>query len=124
MTDHERNDVLTTHLRELEESLLEPDVRKSQTLLDLLDDEFVEFGSSGRIYSKTDLVQTLQAETPTRQTASDFRAIHLSPDAALLTYRIHLHREPPVFTLRSSIWRKSGGKWKMIFHQATVTNAA
>ena len=124
MTDHEPVDALTTHLRELEESLLQPDVRKSHTLVELLADEFVEFGSSGRIYSKADLVETLQAEKPTKQTPSHFRAVQLSSDAALLTYRIHLHREPPVFTLRSSIWRISGGKWRMIFHQATVTNEA
>lgn len=122
--DHERSELLTTHLRELEESLLQPDVRKSQTLIDLLADEFVEFGSSGRVYSKADLVETLQAETLSKQTTSHFKATYLSADAALLTYRIHLHREPPVFTLRSSIWCRAGGKWKMIFHQATITSAA
>jgi hypothetical protein len=121
MIDHEHNDALAQHLRELEESLLRPDVRKSQTLVDLLADEFIEFGSSGRIHTKTDLVEALQAETPTKQTTSDFKVIHLSPDAALLTYRIHLHREPPLYTLRSSIWQLSGGKWRMIFHQATIT---
>jgi hypothetical protein len=28
-----------------------------------------------------------------------------------------------VFSLRSSLWRKEGGKWKMFFHQATRINS-
>lgn len=120
MTEHESNEQLAQQLRQLEESLLQPDVRKSQTLVDLLADEFIEFGSSGRVYSKADLVATLQAESPSKQTTSDFKVIRLAPDAALLTYRIHLHREPPVYTLRSSVWQRRGGQWKMVFHQATV----
>jgi len=121
MVDHEANEALARHLRQLEESLLQPDVRKSQTLVDHLAEDFIEFGSSGRTYNKADLVEALQAESPSKQTTSDFNVVQLSPDAALLTYRIHLHCEPPVHTLRSSIWRRSGGKWRMIFHQATVT---
>jgi hypothetical protein len=112
---------LAQHLRELEESLLQPDVRKSRTLVDLLADEFVEFGSSGRIYNKADLVSTLQAEAPSTQSASGFKLIELSPEVALLTYRIHLHGEPPVHTLRSSLWKQIGGRWRMVFHQATLT---
>lgn len=112
---------LALHLRDLEESLLLPDVRKSQILVDLLADEFVEFGSSGRIYNKADLVSTLQAETPSTQTASSFELTELSPEVALLTYRVHLHCEPPVHTLRSSLWKQIGGRWRMIFHQATPT---
>lgn len=115
---------LARHLQALEESLLQPDVRKSQTLVELLADEFVEFGSSGRTYSKTDLVVTLQAESPSKQTTSEFKVTRLGPDAALLTYRIRLHREPPVHTLRSSVWRRDGGNWRMVFHQGTVTGEA
>jgi hypothetical protein len=112
---------LARHLCELEQSLLQPDVRKSPALVDLLDDDFTEFGTSGRIYTKSDLLEALQAESPSKQTASDFKVTTLSPGAALLTYRIRLHREPPVLTLRSSIWRRTGGDWKLIFHQATIT---
>jgi len=119
--NNDNSDALAQHLRELEESLLQPDVRKSATLVELLADEFTEFGSSGRIYNKSDLVDTLQGESPSKQTASDFKITELSPNAALLTYRIRLHREPPVTTLRSSIWRRMDGSWKMIFHQGTVT---
>jgi hypothetical protein len=114
-------EALAAELKELEELLLVPDVRKSKRLLDLLADEFFEFGSSGRVYSKDDLVAVLQAETPVGQTTSDFRVTTLAPDVALLTYKIHRHSQPAVDTLRSSVWRRSNGKWQMVFHQGTVT---
>jgi len=114
---------LSRHLQELEESLLLPDVRKSKRLVELLADNFVEFGSSGRIYTKADLVTTLQAEFPVTQSTSDFRVELLAPTLALLTYRIHRHSAPPVHTLRSSIWCLHGSQWRMVFHQATLTSA-
>lgn len=112
---------LARHLRELEESLLTPEIRKSPTLVDLLADAFIEFGSSGRTYTKAELVAALQAESPSKQTTSDFKVTELSPEVALVTYRIHCHREPPVCTLRSSVWTRSGEQWRMIFHQGTPT---
>lgn len=121
MTARSDEETLALHLRELEESLLMPDIRKSNRLFELLADEFVEFGSSGRVYTKADLVAVLQAEQPMTQTTSDFWATLLAPDVALLTYRIRLHKTPPVDTLRSSLWRQMQGQWKMVFHQATIT---
>ena len=108
-------------MRGLEESLLVPTIRKSTQLLDLLADEFIEFGSSGRVYTKDDLVAVLQAESPVVQTTSDLQVTTLAPDVALLTYKIRRHSEPVVDTLRSSLWRRSNGKWQMVFHQGTLT---
>ncbi len=114
-------EALEAELTELEELLLVPDVRKSSRLAELLADEFIEFGSSGRVYTKDDLVAVLQAESPVVQVTSDFRVTTLAPDVALLTYRIRRLSQPPVDTRRSSIWRRSGGRWQIVFHQATVT---
>jgi hypothetical protein len=117
-------DALTAELRALEEELLEPAVRKSTRLTELLADDFIEFGSSGRTYTKSDLVAVLQAETPVVQTTSDFNVTSLAPDVALLTYKIRRHSEPAVQTLRSSVWRRTNGQWRMVFHQATLAPAA
>ena len=114
---------LSQHLRKLEEPLLLRDVRKSKRLLELLADNFVEFGTSGRMYKKADLVATLQAESPVAQSTDDFHVEVLAPTVALLTYRIHRHSAPPVHPLRSSIWRLHGDQWRMVFHQATLTPA-
>jgi hypothetical protein len=113
---------VSVYLRELEESLLQPDVRKSNRPLELLAENFLEFASSGRIYRRADLLTTLQAESPVVQTTSDFKVAILTPDVALLTYRIHRHSDPPVHTLRSSVWQQKEGRWRMVFHQATVTS--
>jgi hypothetical protein len=121
MNQDSDDDTLAAHLRALEESLLQPDVRKSAQLVALLADDFYEFGSSGEVYSRADLVALLQAKSPSLLTTSDFHVVRLGPDAAFLTYRIHRHGEPPVHTLRSSIWRRAQGGWRMAFHQGTRT---
>jgi len=113
-------DSLAAELKGLEELLLVPDVRKSSRLAELLADEFVEFGSSGRVYTKDDLVTVLQAESPVTQTTSELKATSLAPNVALLTYKSCRHSQPVVHTLRSSIWRRANGTWRMVFHQATI----
>jgi hypothetical protein len=114
-------DSLPRRLRELEESLLQPDVRKSRELVALLADEFVEVGSSGRVYTKADLIEVLQAESPSVQTTSNFKVALLTPVVALVTYVIRREAAPPVYTLRSSVWQLRGQQWQMVFHQATLT---
>ena len=102
-------EAIAAELQRLEERLLVPDVRKSTQLTELLSDDFIEFGSSGRIYTKEDLVAALQAESPVTQTTSDFNVASLAPDVALLTYKIRCDGQPPVHTLRSSVWVRSRG---------------
>jgi hypothetical protein len=121
-TNHS-SESLSQHLRELEESLLRPDVRKSKELVALLADDFIEFGTSGRVYTKQDLVALLQAETPSTQTTSNFKVQLLAPSVALLTYVIRHEASPPSYTLRCSIWQYLGARWLMVFHQSTRTSA-
>jgi len=53
----------TAMFRKLEERLLRPDVRSSAEQLDkLLADEFIEFGSSGRVFNKEQIIGTLAYE--------------------------------------------------------------
>ena len=89
--------------------------------MELLADEFIEFGSSGRVYTRDDLVAVLQTESPVVQTTSGLRMVTLAPDVALLTYKIRRHSDPCRGYLQSSLWRRSNGKWQMAFHQATVS---
>jgi hypothetical protein len=113
---------LSTLLRDLEVRLLDPDVRRSAAEIDcLLADEFVEFGSSGRVYRKKDCAGGMP---PARIGISDFQARLLGPGLALVTYRAVNHepsRPELKHTLRSSIWRLKGGQWQMVFHQGTPT---
>ena len=116
---------LKRHLRELEEKLLQANVRKTQErVAELLADEFVEFGSFGHRYNKAQIIESLQAESSVRRSLSEFHVMLLAPDVALATYQVVQHTEPPVRSLRSSIWILRDGHWKMVFHQGTLTDGA
>jgi hypothetical protein len=87
-------------IRRLEEALLAPEVRKSSAqIAALLADEFVEIGSSGRIYDKDQIIGQLQQESgeESLRTVSDFTARELADGLILVTYRIIESR-----TVRSS----------------------
>jgi hypothetical protein len=116
-------------LRSLEEQLLQPEIRKNpERLGDLLADEFIEFGSSGRTFDKRSVIDRLPQEQrhpeaqSTQWTITEFSARRLAPGVALVTYRLATRRgasAEETYSLRSSIWRSIGSKWQMIFHQGT-----
>ena len=109
-------------LEALERRLLAPAVRNSVGEVSaLLADEFVEFGSSGAVYTKAEMVAALQMEQSPRADARDFAVRILAPDIALITYRTERRNDgaPPKQSRRSSIWRHLDDRWQMIFHQGT-----
>ena len=115
--------IIASQLEALERELLMPSVRASDRVAQLLADDFVEFGSSGRSYSKASIIAALHDEAPTTVTATDFAVRMLSAEVALVTYRSHSHAQPDVHALRSSIWRRDSDAWRMVFHQGTLTAA-
>ena len=112
----------TEELRELEERLLLPDVRRSRPAVSaLLADEFVEFGSSGRVYDRQQTLALLESAEQVETVIRDFAARLLTPEVALVTYR-SVRRDTPrgaADALRSSIWTRRNGRWQMLFHQGT-----
>ena len=115
-------DLIAT-LEELERELHESSVCKSDRVAELLADSFVEFGCSGNIYSKADVISALLAKATTTISATDFKVHSISPDVALLTYRACRHSVQDVFSLRSSIWQLQAGQWRILFHQGTLCAA-
>jgi len=107
-------------LEDFEHQLLVPRARKSELVFELLAEEFVEFGTSGRQFTKAQIVAALQDEVPVRITVSEFKVQLLSAQVALVTYRAQRHSDPPVNSLRSSIWLQREGQWQMVFHQGTL----
>jgi catechol 2,3-dioxygenase-like lactoylglutathione lyase family enzyme len=106
------------HLQQLEESLFQPEVRRDPAAVSaLLADDFLEFGSSGRRFTRQQIIEAMQVESPLRVSATDFRSCHLSEDAVLLTYRSV--GEQGLQSLRSSLWVRRTGRWQMLFHQGT-----
>ncbi len=115
-------------LRELEERLLQPNMRRSaQDIAHLLADEFLEFGSSGRIFDKQQIIENLQnepVESLTRRSTAEFNTSVLAAGVVLVTYRLVRHStdsEDSVYSLRSSIWKLIDDQWAMVFHQGTLT---
>jgi hypothetical protein len=113
-----------TLIQQLEEQLLQSDVRHSaQTLDALLADEFLEFGSSGRTYDKQKVLESLPNENPVPRTLNNFKTMTLAPGVILATYH-STYWEPgaePAHSHRCSIWKLVNGRWQMIFHQGTPT---
>src|SRR5690242_8219516 len=107
-------------IRQLEEKLLTASVRTcAEEVAERLADEFVEFGSSGRIFNKEQIIESLQQEDgDCRRELHDFAAILLAPGVVLATYRASRDSSnggPPVESLRSSIWKLIDGRWQMVF---------
>jgi hypothetical protein len=118
----------TAFFRDLEERLFEPGVRRSRIEVDrLLSDDFVEIGSDGSLCSKGDIIAWMQTEPPSHRQLTDFRAIGLAVGVVLVTYRSTRTGNPDPHarhSLRSSIWKETGGHWRMVFHQGTLTPPA
>jgi len=105
--------MIQDEIRQAEEQLLTPGIRGSAAVLDrMVSDQFVEFGSSGRTYAKSDVIEQMTTKPNVTGSLVDFRAIELSADVALATYRTER-------SLRSSIWRRENGHWRIVFHQGT-----
>lgn len=85
---------------------------------EILHDDFVEYGASGRIWTRSAILTNLADMPVLGGTAIDIAATRLSDDAVLVTYQISGPRQ----SLRSSVWVRYIGGWKIRFHQGTYTD--
>lgn len=120
---HSEQDALSAHLFSLELALLDLAIRRDRARVEqLLADDFQEFGASGRVWSRVQILKLLESEPP-RQIATRELACHpIAEDVALVTYRA-VSADPQTHetltTMRSSLWVRVDGQWKMRFHQGT-----
>jgi hypothetical protein len=115
---------IADHLKSLEEQLLDPTLRRdSNAVASHLTSEFLEFGSSGRVFDKAAILEDLQDEPPRPASLlSDFKTRELAPNVILATYkatRRNAAGEPIGQSWRSSIWTHVNGQWQITFHQGT-----
>ena len=91
-------------------------------LAELIDNEFIEIGSSAAIHDKAEVIRWLASDDQSERIGTSFKAHPLAENIILLTY-ISTIKDTPVAeskqAMRSSIWRLSDGKWRMVFHQGT-----
>ena len=110
----------------LEEELLSFQVRASAARLnELLADDFVEFGSSGRIYDKPTIIRELgESSFVASFEIGDFFLVMSSEDSALVTYHCEVRSDCGDVirkSNRSSLWRLVDDRWQLVFHQGTKT---
>ena len=116
------------HIFELENELLKTETRQSaEKISELLSDDFIEFCSSGNIYkyNKGDVFEKNINLPEIKWELRQFTTKQLSNECIMTTYKAikHIHlNESMKYSLRSSIWKCIDGKWKMIFHQGTLTS--
>lgn len=102
----------------LEQKLLQPDFRRNRAAVaGLLADDFREFGGSGRVWTKQQILDQLESEAPFEAEMRDFDAMELAPGVILATYKVIVKDRT---SLRSSIWIKRDGRWQISFHQGTI----
>lgn len=104
-------------VEELERELLGPLVRgdMGRTAV-LLHPDFLEIGSSGRMWTRDAMMMALADDPGERTDIEVLAADRIGTSAVLLTYR-SLARSGT--TLRSSLWVLDGDRWRLRFHQGT-----
>jgi len=93
-----------------------------EILADLIDDEFIEIGSSAVIYNKAEVLRWLASDEHSERIGTSFKAHSLAENMILLTYISSIKDTPLAESkqaMRSSIWRLTDGQWRMVFHQGT-----
>ncbi len=116
-------DNLCAHLQSLELALLDPETRRAaDRVAALLTDDFEEFGSSGRVWSRAAILDLLATEEYTPPAMEDFRCARVAENVVLVTYRTvrtDAQTGAQSAALRSSLWVCDSGEWRVRFHQGT-----
>jgi hypothetical protein len=114
---------ISAQLFALEKELLDPAVRRDRARVSsLLADDFIEFGSSGKIWSRDAILDLLETENFVPPEIEDLACRRLGEGVMLVTYRtvrFNTDNAARSTTLRSSIWINKAGNWQIYFHQGT-----
>jgi hypothetical protein len=108
-------------LKELEESLW-----RSETRFDLAFQErvfapdFFEFGRSGRVYTREQMVMTKSSPILAKLPLSNFKVHALDDRNVLVTYVSEVQYEELEKANRCSVWSRTSDGWQLRFHQGTA----
>ena len=125
--DTQKLQSIAAHLEACERTLLDPGVRRDKArVAALLAEDFQEFGSSGRVWTREAILDLLATEEFSAPLLQDFQCHWIASQVALVTYRtVRIDPESGQHSgvLRSSIWIEQGGQWRVRFHQGTREQA-
>ena len=126
-TAAEISEKIAQHLQYLEQSLLSPSVRRDRDrVAGMLAEDFVEFGSSGKTWTRAQVLEMLGAEEAAAPAVEDLKCRLIADNVVLVTYKTVRTNEATgrtVVTLRSSLWSLKAGFWQLRFHQGTQVPA-
>jgi hypothetical protein len=99
-----------------------PDIANSRAQFEsMMAPSFWEVGASGRRYSREYVLDILEERlenpVPDVWRTRDAYCLEIAPDNYLVTYTL---QQGERVTRRSSIWRRTGTGWCVLFHQGTV----
>ena len=114
---------IESELHTLEGKLLDADFRRNrEAVAHLFAEDFREFGNSGRVWNKQQILDALETEKRFEAEIEDFQAMEPAAGAVLVTYTATLRRpgSKSILSLRSSVWMKRDNRWQILFHQGTL----
>lgn len=104
----------------MEESLWDVKTRFDFSYMNsILTDDFFEFGRSGRVYKREDLLDTEIEAFCAKLPLINFSIHFINLNVVLITYVTEVGDKKVEKANRSSIWVKKEGKWQLRFHQGT-----
>lgn len=120
MQELTRDEALT--LQAMEEAMWRRETRFDRRYMDaVLADNFSEVGRSGRTYSREETLDLQPVDIDIELPLTDFTAVAICEDVALVRYTSVPSRAARGATHRSSVW-VNDGRWRLRFHQATPTD--
>ncbi|WP_084103323.1 DUF4440 domain-containing protein [Demequina sp. NBRC 110056] len=120
MQELNRDEALT--LQAMEEAMWRPETRFDRAYMEaVLAENFSEVGRSGRVFTREDTLELQPIDIDVQLPLTEFSAVAICEDVALVTYvSIPAHGTRGA-THRSSVWTNDG-RWRLRFHQATPTD--
>jgi len=120
-----KNDDDLQYLITQEAALLTHEVRSNASILNrLIADDFIEYGASGAVFGKLEVLERLPTEEGPRIHGQDFVGRRLGSDVVQIVFRtIISDAGSSQYAVRSSIWRFQDDAWQMVFHQGTTVSA-
>jgi len=107
-------------LLEYESNLLDPAFCSDRNRLEaMFSADFTEYGRSGEVFAREKTIDRLTNTAGRDIEIRDFTAKCLSRDAAEAHYTASEKGEARCESLRTSIWIREDGRWKLRFHQGT-----
>jgi len=115
----ERTKTMNNKILEAEKSLFKYEFMSDITYLnEIIDDEYIEIGKSGKKFNKKDVIKDLSILKKDRKIIIyNFTCDKIEENIYLIHYITQSNNDN---IYRTSIWRKEDDKIKIIFHQASL----